>query len=135
MRSHSDTDMLETAGKTAATTGSKKAALQKHISFKMIKLGYPMYKRWDWMTRTWCSTKTTWRAASLHATRLVDKNYRGIFLPFVFSYCGCGKREKYNLRWQCTLVHCIFSLFNFKWGNVQAWLFLTLEARSVLTAC
>ena len=45
VRSHSDADILETAGKVAATTGSKKAALQKLMSFKMIKLGYPMYKR------------------------------------------------------------------------------------------
>ena len=45
MRSHSDADMLETAGKASATTGSKKAALQSLMSFKMIKLGYPMYKR------------------------------------------------------------------------------------------
>jgi hypothetical protein len=37
--------MLETAGKTLASTGSRKAALQKLISFKMIKLDYPMYKR------------------------------------------------------------------------------------------
>ena len=45
VRSQSDADMLETTGKVAATTGSKKAALQKLMFFKMIKLGYPMYKR------------------------------------------------------------------------------------------
>ena len=44
MRSHSDTDMLDTTGTAAAWTGSKKDTLEKLISFKMMELCYPMDK-------------------------------------------------------------------------------------------
>lgn len=44
VRSHSDADMLDTAGTSAvaASTGSKKATLQKLMSFDMMEPGYPM---------------------------------------------------------------------------------------------
>ena len=59
MRSNSDAEMLDTAGPAAvaaASTGSKKATLQKLMSFDMMEPGYPMDEEMMlevWQYRLW----------------------------------------------------------------------------------